>query len=130
MTPKSKESGMEELMRLSRQTANMGQKMREEEQQKEKHERNVQGVVAGLRGISFSVALNQLKSIAEPGIYEKVESLQKQPDSKELRRLISDITRNLEKQTAKASRKNSEMKPIENSTRTLAILISLLFSLQ
>lgn len=130
MTPKSKESGMEELMRLSRQTANIGQKMREEEQQKAAHEKNVQGVVAGLRGISFTVALNQLKMIADPEIYEKVAAIQKQPDSKALRRLISDIARNLEKQTSAASRKNPELEPIENSTKTLAILISLLFSLQ
>ena len=99
---------MEELRRLKRQTANMGQKMREEEKQKAEHEKNVLGVVAGLRGISFSVALNQLKTIAESGIYEKVEAMQRQPDTKELRRLISDIARNLERETARASRNNPE----------------------
>ena len=130
MTQKPKESGMEELRRLSRQTANAGQKMREEEKQKAEHEKNMQGVVAGLRGISFSVALNQLKTIGEPGIYEKVEAIQKQPDSKELRRLISDIARNLERETAKASKNNPEYESIGNSSKTLAILISLLFSLQ
>ena len=121
---------MEELRRLSRQTAKMGQKMQEEEKQKAEHEKNVQGVVQGLRGISFSVALNQLKTIAEPGIYQKVQTIQKQPDTKELRRLISDIARNLEKDTAKASRNNPEFESIGNAAKTLAILISLLFSLQ
>ena len=121
---------MEELQRLRRQTANMGQKMREEEKQKAEHEKNVLGVVAGLRGISFSVALNQLKTIAEPGIYEKVTAMQNQPDSKELRRLISDIARNLERETVKIARENPEFESIGNSSKTLAILISLLFSLQ
>ena len=130
MTHKPKESGMEALRRLSRQTANAGQKMQEEEKQKAEHKKNMQGVVAGLRGISFSVALNQLKTTAESGIYEKVEAMQNQPDSKELRRLISDIARNLERETAKASRKNPEFESIGNSSKTLAILISLLFSLQ
>jgi len=130
MTQKPKESGMEELRRLSRQTANMGKKMQEEEKQKAAYEKNMQGVVAGLRGISFSVALNQLKLLAEPGIYEKVEAMQRQPDTKELRRLISDIARTLEKETGKASKNNPEFESIGNTSKTLAILISLLFSLQ
>jgi hypothetical protein len=129
MAPQSKESGMEELMRLSRQTASIGQKMEAEEKQKAEHARNVQGVVAGLRGISFSVALNQLKTIAEPEIYRKVEAIQQQPDSKELRRLITDISKNLERQASKASRANPELEPLENSAKILAILLSLLFSL-
>ena len=104
--------------------------MREEEKQTAEYERNMQGVVAGLRGISFSVALNQLKTIAESDIYEKVIAMQNQPDSKELRRLISDIARNLERETSKAARKNPEFESIGNSSKTLAILISLLFSLQ
>jgi hypothetical protein len=130
MTQKPKESGMDELRRLSRQTADAGQKMREEEKQKADYEKNMQGVVAGLRGISFSVALNQLKTIATPDIFDKVTAMQQQPDSKELRRLISDIARNLERDTAKASKNNPELESISNSSKTLAILISLLFSLQ
>jgi hypothetical protein len=130
MTQKPRESGMEELRRLSRQTANAGKKMQEEQKQKAEYEKNMQGVVAGLRGISFSVALNQLKTIVKPDIYEKVIAMQQQPDSKELRRLISDIARNLERETAKASKNNPEFETISNSSKTLAILISLLFSLQ
>jgi hypothetical protein len=56
--------------------------------------------------------------------------MQQQPDSKELRRLISDIARNLERETSKASKVNPEFESISNSSKTLAILISLLFSLQ
>jgi hypothetical protein len=130
MATGSNESGMDALRRLSRQTASLGQRMQEEEQQKAEYEKNVQGVMAGLRGISFSVALNQLKSIADPEIYEKVMAMEAQPDSKNLRRLITEITRSLERSTAKAFRDNPELEPVANSTRTLAILISLLFSLQ
>lgn len=130
MTPESKESGMDALRRLSRQTANMGKKMQQEEQRKAEYEKDMQGVVQGLRGISFSVALNQLKSLAAPEIYERVKAMESQPDSQDLRRLISDISRNLERQTAKLARENHEFQPIENAIRTLAILISLLFSLK
>ena len=66
MASKSSESGMDALKRLSQQTANLGQRMREEEEQKAAYERNMQGVMQGLRGISFSVALNQLKTSCEP----------------------------------------------------------------
>jgi hypothetical protein len=129
MTPKSSESGMEELRRLSRQTANLGKKMQEEEQQKAEHARNMQGVVLGLRGISYSVALSQLKAVSTPEIYEKVQAMQNQTDLKELRRMISDISRNLERLSAKAARDNRELEPVANSVKTLSILISLLFSL-
>lgn len=130
MATGSNESGMDALRRLSRQTANLGQRIKEEEQQKAEHEKNMQGVMAGLRGISFSVALNQLKTIADPEIYDRVLAMQAQPDSKNLRKLITEITRSLERSTAKASRDNPELETMANSIRTLAILISLLFSLQ
>jgi hypothetical protein len=129
MTPNSSESGMDELRRLSRQTASLGKQMLEEEQRKAEHTRNMHGVVLGLRGISYSVALNQLKPVATPEIYEKVRAMQNQADLKELRGLISDISRNLERITAKAARDNQELEPLANSVKTLSILISLLFSL-
>ncbi len=130
MATGSNESGMDALRRLSRQTASLGQRLQEEEKQKAEYEKNMQGVMAGLRGISFSVALNQLKSIADPEIYERVSAMEAQPDSKNLRRLITEITRSLERSAAKASRDNPELESLTNTTRTLAILISLLFSLQ
>ncbi len=130
MATGSNESGMDALRRLSRQTASLGQRLQEEENQKAEYEKNMQGVMAGLRGISFSVALNQLKSIADPEIYERVSAMEAQPDSKNLRRLITEITRSLERSAAKASRDNPELESLTNTTRTLAILISLLFSLQ
>jgi hypothetical protein len=130
MASKSEESGMDALKRLSRQTANMGQKLAEEEKQKAEQEKNVQDVMYGLRGISFSVALNQLKSVAPEELYEKVEAMQAHPDAKDLRKLISDVSRTLERTTSRLSRNDSEFEPIAQDTRILAILISLLFSIQ
>jgi Na+-transporting NADH:ubiquinone oxidoreductase subunit NqrC len=130
MTTKSNESGMEELRRLSRQTANWGQKLQQEEKQKADYEKNVVGVMAGLRGLSFSVALNQLKTVAEPDIYEKVTAMQAKTDSKDLRKLITEISRNLDRSMSRISKGNADLEPLATSSRTLAILISLLFSLQ
>ncbi|NLE08114.1 MAG: hypothetical protein GX631_02510 [Dehalococcoidales bacterium] len=130
MTTKSNESGMEELRRLSRQTANWGQKLQQEEKQKADYEKNVVGVMAGLRGLSFSVALNQLKTVAEPDIYEKVTAMQAKTDSRDLRKLITEISRNLDRSMSRISKGNADLEPLATSSRTLAILISLLFSLQ
>lgn len=130
MKPKENESGMDALRRLSRQTSNLGQKMKEEEQQKAAYEKNVQGVVQGLRGISFSVALSQLNKMTTPEIYRRVQAMQKQNDSGDLRRLITELIRSLERNTAKAARSNRELEPVVTEARTLAILISLLFSLK
>ncbi len=121
---------MEELRRLSRQTANWGQKLQQEEKQKADYEKNVVGVMAGLRGLSFSVALNQLKTVAEPDIYEKVTAMQAKTDSKDLRKLITEISRNLDRSMSRISKGNADLEPLATSSRTLAILISLLFSLQ
>jgi hypothetical protein len=130
MTTKSNASGMEELRRLSRQTANWGQKLQQEEKQKADYEKNVVGVMAGLRGLSFSVALNQLKTVAEPDIYEKVTAMQAKTDSRDLRKLITEISRNLDRSMSRISKGNADLEPLATSSRTLAILISLLFSLQ
>ena len=86
MNSKSPESGLDELMRLSRETARMGQDVRQKEQQEVEHYQKVQEVVQGLREISFSVALEQLKPVATAEIIEKVRSLLNKQDTKELRR--------------------------------------------
>ena len=130
MAQTSNESGMDALRRLSRQTANLGQRLQEEEEQKAAHEKNMQGAMQGLRGISFSVALNQLKAIGDPEIFQKVEAMQRQPDSKNLRKLITELSRNLERSSNRAARNNPDLQSLANDTKTLAILVSLLFSLQ
>ncbi|MFC1949176.1 hypothetical protein ACFLW0_03280 [Chloroflexota bacterium] len=130
MSSKSSESGLDELMRLSRETARMGRNLKQKEQQKTEHDQKLQGVVEGLREISFSVALEQLKLVATPETVEEILSLKNKQGTKELRRLISRLTRELEALAGKSASSNPDMVPIANSIKTLAILISLLFSLQ
>lgn len=130
MNAKSPESGLDELMRLSQQTARMGQNLRQKEQQEAEHYQKVQGAVQGLREISLSVALEQLKPVATAEIIEKVRSLQNKQDTKELRQLITDLARDLDKLVAKLPSSDSNKALVESSAKTLTVLISLLFSLQ
>jgi hypothetical protein len=130
MNSKSPESGLDELIRLSQQTARMGQDLRQKEQQEAEHYQKVQGVVQGLREISFSVALEQLKPVTTAEIIEKVKSLQNKQDTKELRRLITELARDLDKLVAKLPDSDSNKALVESSVKTLTVLISLLFSLQ
>jgi len=130
MNSKSPESGLDELMRLSQQTARMGQDLRQKEQQEAEHYQKVQGVVQGLRKISFSVALEQLKPVTTAEIIKKVKSLQNKQDTKELRRLITELARDLDKLVAKLPDSDSNKALVESSVKTLTVLISLLFSLQ
>lgn len=130
MNSKSPESGLDELMRLSQQTARMGQNLRQKEQQEAEHYQKVQGAVQGLREISLSVALEQLKPVATAEIIEKVRSLQNKQDTKELRQLITDLARDLDKLVAKLPSSDSNKALVESSAKTLTVLISLLFSLQ
>jgi len=130
MDSESPESGLDELMRLSRQTAKMGQEVEEKEKQKAEYNQKVHGVVTGLREISFSVALEQLKLIATPEIIEEVSALTDKPGTEDLRKLISTLTHDLEIQVSRTSVSNPEMEPIERSVKTLAIIIGLFFSLK
>ena len=130
MNSKSPESGLDELIRLSQQTARMGQDLRQKEQQEAEHYQKVQGVVQGLRKISFSVALEQLKPVTTAEIIKKVKSLQNKQDTKELRRLITELARDLDKLVAKLPDSDSNKALVESSVKTLTVLISLLFSLQ
>ncbi len=84
MGSESPESGLEELMRLSRQTAKMGREAEEKEKQKVEHNQKVHGVVTGLREISFSVALEQLKLIAAPEIIKEINSMMDKPGTEEV----------------------------------------------
>ena len=130
MNAKSPESGLDELMRLSRQTAKMGQKLKQREQQEAEHYQKVQEMVQELREISLSVALEQLKPVAKAEIIEKVRSLQNKQGTKELRRLITDLARDLDKLVVQLPNSDSNKALVESLVKTLTVLISLLFSLQ
>ena len=118
------ESGMEELMRLSRQTSQVEQQITRKE--KERSERTK--VVQGLKDIKITVALEQLKLVAKPEIVETVASLKNKPDTAELRKIISDLTMALE--SSADNNPSAKLAEIERPIKTLAILIELLFSLE
>ena len=130
MKSESPESGFNELMRLSRQTANEAQELTKKEQQRAEQRQIVQGVLQGLKEINVSVAVEQLRLVATPEIIEKISSLTHKQDTGDLRKLISDLVNGLEKRVGSVSASNQDMVPIERSVKTLAILIELFFSLQ
>tara|TARA_B100000315_G_C14549957_1_gene575266 strand:- start:50 stop:442 length:393 start_codon:yes stop_codon:yes gene_type:complete len=130
MDSKPVENGLEELMRLSRQTAKWGKEAAEKEKQQAEHDQKVVGVVHGLRDISFSVALEQLEQVATPEIIEKIRLMTNKRGIEDLRKVISALTRDLETTTSRISVSNPEMAPVEHSVKTLAILIGLFFSLK
>jgi len=130
MESETPESGLEELLRLSRQTSRMGKNVDKQKQQEREHQQKMQGTVQGLREISFSIALQQLKLVATQEMIEEVSALSKKPGTEELRKLVSGLTRDLEKLVDRTSGPNQDMVQIQQSVKTLAILIGLFFSIQ
>jgi hypothetical protein len=129
MTPESGESGLDELMRLSRQTARQAEDMAEAEQQRQAQQETAQSIRKGLKEISISVAIGQLKSVAPKELIKEIESLKNKPDIKDLRKIISDLTHKLERQTSGLSTDKKELETIEASIKTLAVLVELYFAL-
>ncbi|MFC1939299.1 hypothetical protein ACFLTY_05890 [Chloroflexota bacterium] len=130
MESKSPESGLDELLRLSRETARKKQELAEKEQQRTKQKQKVQGVLEGLKAIKVSIAVEQLKLVATPEIIEKISSLTHKQDTEDLRKLISGLTDDLEKRIRSVATSNPDMVPVESSIKTLAILLELYFSLR
>jgi hypothetical protein len=130
MERKSPESGLDELLRLSRATAKMEKDLAQKEQQEAQQRQKVQGAVQGLREISISVALEQLKPVATTEVLEEVRSLAHKNGTEDLRKLITNLTSDLEKRVSRVSATNPEMALVESSVKTLAILLSLFFSLK
>jgi hypothetical protein len=126
---KSGESGFDELMRLSRQTARQAESLSVAEKQRQEQQEKAQGIRQGLKEISVSVALQQLKLVAKDEVIEKVSALTKKQGINELRKLISDSVHDLEKQTGNVASSKTDLATIERSVKTLAILIELYFAL-
>ena len=130
MESESPEDGFEELMRLSQQFKKQDEERTNREQQRAEQSKKVQDVLGGLKGLNVSMAVEQLKLVATPEIIEQVNSLKSKTGTEELRRLISDLTEDLEKRIGIISASNPDMKSLESSMKTLTILIELFFSLQ
>jgi hypothetical protein len=128
MKSESAESGLDALMRLSRQTAAQAKNLAEVEKQRREQRDKSQNVRQGLREISISVAVKQLKLVAPDNVIKRVQSLANKPDVKDLRKMVSDSVHDLEKQTGRIAG-NADMGKIRNSAKALAILIELYFAL-
>ena len=133
------ENGLDELTRLSQQfkkhehESTQREKQRAEQRRQEElaeQRKKVQSVLGGLRELTVSMAVEQLKSVAAPEIIEQVNSLKNKPGTAELRKLISGRMNNLENDIGIIATTNPDIKPTERSINTLIILIELLFSLE
>ena len=123
------ESGIDELMRLSRQFTRQQEDHAKQERQRIEQGKKVKGVLQGLRDLNVSMALGQLKTVARPEIIRQVTALKSENGAEGLRKMISTLADDLEKQLGAVSGSKSEMSPLVNSMRTLSILLDLYFSL-
>jgi hypothetical protein len=123
------ESGLDELMRLSRQFTQQQEEHEEQERQREEQGKKVQGVLHGLKDLNISMTLEQLQTTAAPEIISAVESLKTQEDTEALRKIISGLADNLENSIGSINATENEKAALLNSMRTLNILMDLYFSL-
>jgi len=125
----SGESGLEELMRLSRETTRQAKEIDEMQKRRAEQREMSQSVRQGLRGISISVAVGQLKQVASSELIREVNSLVNKQDNRGLRKLIIDMVHDLERYTGNISATKLEPEKIRRSVKTLAILLELYFAL-
>jgi hypothetical protein len=124
------ESGIDELMRLSRQFTRQQEEHDKQERQRQEQGKKVKGVLQGLKDLNLSMALSQLKDVATPEVIQQVSALKNKSDTEDLRKMITSLVDELEKKLNDASGSKAEMTKLLNSTRTLSILLDLYFSLQ
>lgn len=130
MESKSTDSGLEELLRLSKEISRVDQERTKADRKRAEHRQKVNELQQGLIELKASVALEQLKSIATPEIIKKVSSLKHNPKTDELRKLILNLSAELERWVDSMSDSKMDMVSVNRSVKTLAILIELLFSIE
>jgi len=130
MESKSGESGLDELLRLSRQITRIDQEQTRAAREQAERGRAVKELQQNLIELKASVALEQLKPIASPEVIREVSSLKNTQNTGSLRKLILDLSGELETWASKSSRTNVDTASAERSAKTLAILIELLFSIE
>ena len=123
------ESGIDELMRLSRRFTRQQEERDKQERQRQEQGKKVQGVLQGLKDLNLSMAMQQLKTVAKPEIIRQVSALKNKDGTEDLRKMITTLADDLEKQLGAVSASKTEMTPLVNSMRTLSILLDLYFSL-
>jgi ribosomal protein L22 len=118
------ESGLDELMRLSRQFTRQKAENEAKERQRVEQGKKVRGVLHGLQELNINMALQQLKSVAKPDVIRQVTAMKTRGGTDELRKMISALADDLEK-SLEAKKENA---PQVNAMRTLNILLDLYFS--
>jgi len=122
------ESGIDELMRLSRQFTRQQEEHEEREKQREAQGKKVRGVLHGLQELNINMALQQLKNVAKPDIIKQVTAMKTGGGTDDLRKIISTLADDLEKQLSKLPVSKAETTSLVNDMRTLNILLDLYFS--
>jgi hypothetical protein len=123
------ESGIEELLRLSRQFTRQQEEHDQREKQRQAQGKKVKGVLQGLKELNFSMAITQLKTVARPDIVKQVSALKTQESTDALRKLISSIADDLENRLRTIQAPKADTAYLVNAMRTLNILMDLYFSL-
>jgi hypothetical protein len=119
------ESGLDELMRLSRQFTRQKAENEAKERQREEQGKKVRGVLQGLQELNINMALQQLKTVAGPDIIKQVNALKPRGGTEDLRKMISALADELERSLIAGG----DTAPLVNPMRTLNILLDLYFSL-
>jgi hypothetical protein len=121
------ESGLDELMRLSRQFTKQKADNEKAERQREAQGKKVRGVLQGLQALNVSMAVSQLTSVAAPETIKRVDALRDKASTEDLRKLISSLADDLERDLL-GLKAGQDTAPLVNTMRTLNILLDLYFS--
>jgi len=122
------ESGIDELMRLSRRFTQQQEDREKQERQRQEQGKKVRGVLQGLKDLNLSMALGQLKTVAKPEIIKQVTALKSTASTEDLRKLITNIVDELDRQLGASSLTKAEIAAANNTVKTLSILLDLYFS--
>jgi hypothetical protein len=123
------ESGIDELLRLSRQFSRQQAEHDQREKERQAQGKKVRGVLQGLKELNLSMAITQLKTVARPEIVKQVSALKTQESTDALRKLISNIADDLENRLRTVPAPKADTAYLVNAMRTLNILMDLYFSL-
>ncbi|MGD9143724.1 MAG: hypothetical protein PVG61_07755 [Dehalococcoidia bacterium] len=123
------ENGMDELLKLQQKFTRQQEEHEDRKRLQEEQDRKARGVLDGLRGLQFSMTLDQLDPVASDEIISQVKALKNNPDTGELRKMITNLAEDIESQLEIMVNDDPGVKPLEDSMRVLSILMDLYFSM-
>ncbi len=130
MKSESRESGLEELLRISRQISRVDHEQTRAEKDQAERKKAAKELQRSLIQLKASVALGQLRAVAAPEIIKEVAALKEKQSTEGLRKTILDLSGELERWASSKSRTERDTAAMERSAKSLAILIELLFSIE